>query len=573
MNLKPRFLILTAALIVLASTAAWFAFERIAEGIIEQWGVRLAETQVRYDSARLLQPLSREIALSKQMANSQVIRRWAVNPDDSALEREAIAEMESFRRNFQDGSYFVALRESGAYYHNNDKNEFAGQQLRYHLKPENPADSWFYQIIGQGRDFHLNVNPDEALGVTKLWIDVLIRDGNRILGVVGTGLELDRFIREVVRVAQPGITTLFADHNGAIQLYRDPRYIDFATIVKREGEKNTIDRLLDNESDRQHMRAAMQALAAEGPSDARDARVLSHFVRVEGKRYLAGVAYLPEIDWYEVTLLDLGVLMPVHSFASVLLIFAATLLVALLLFNYVLNRLVLNPVAALETAMLRVSDGDLTQASLPRGQGEIGRLIARFGAMAESVRNHTRDLEARVAERTEALHRLASIDALTGLLNRRGLSERLAEEISRAEREQHTFGLIWIDIDLFKEINDDLGHAVGDEALAAVGRLLACSIRPYDCAARWGGDEFLVLLSPCDHDTLAGLGERIRAGVEAGIALPGETGVTVSIGACLASAGESLETILHRADQALYAAKAEGRNRLCIAGDRSEEMA
>ncbi|PKO49961.1 MAG: GGDEF domain-containing protein, partial [Betaproteobacteria bacterium HGW-Betaproteobacteria-21] len=241
MNLKPRFLILTAALIVLASTAAWFAFERIAEGIIEQWGVRLAETQVRYDSARLLQPLSREIALSKQMANSQVIRRWAVNPNDAALEREAIAEMESFRSNFQDGSYFVALKESGAYYHNNDKDEFAGQQLRYHLKPENPADRWFYQIVEQGRDFHLNVNPDEQLGVTKLWIDVVIRDGDRILGVVGTGLELDRFIREVVRVAQPGITTLFADHNGAIQLYRDPRYIDFATIVKREGEKNTID--------------------------------------------------------------------------------------------------------------------------------------------------------------------------------------------------------------------------------------------------------------------------------------------------------------------------------------------
>ncbi|MDO9597428.1 MAG: diguanylate cyclase [Azoarcus sp.] len=573
MNLKPRFLILTAALILLASTAAWFAFERIAEGIIEQWGVRLAETQVRYDSARLLQPLSREIALSKQMANSQVIRRWAVNPNDAALEREAIAEMESFRSNFQDGSYFVALKESGAYYHNNDKDEFAGQQLRYHLKPENPADRWFYQIVEQGRDFHLNVNPDEQLGVTKLWIDVVIRDGDRILGVVGTGLELDRFIREVVRVAQPGITTLFADHNGAIQLYRDPRYIDFATIVKREGEKNTIDRLLDSETDRQHMRLAMQALASEGPAGASDARVLSHFVKVEGKRYLAGVAYLPEIDWYEVTLLDLGVLMPVHSFASVLFIFATTLLAALLLFNYVLNRLVLNPVAALETAMLRVSDGDLTQASLPRGQGEIGRLIARFGAMAESVRNHTRDLEARVAERTEALHRLASIDALTGLLNRRGLSERLTEEISRAQREQHTFGLLWIDIDLFKEINDYQGHAVGDEALAAVGRLLACSIRPYDCAARWGGDEFLVLLSPCDHEALARLGERIRAGVEAGIELPGETGVTVSIGACLAGPGESLETILHRADQALYAAKAEGRNRLCIAGDRSEEMA
>jgi len=258
--------------------------------------------------------------------------------------------------------------------------------------------------------------------------------------------------------------------------------------------------------------------------------------------------------------------MPVKSFASVLVIFAITLLAALALFNLVLNRLVLDPVSALETAMLRVRDGDLTPLELPRGKGEIGRLIGHFSNMAEAVRSHTRELEHRVAERTEALHRLASIDPLTGLHNRRGLNERLEAEISRALREQHTFGLIWIDIDLFKEINDYLGHATGDEALAAVGRLLTASIRPYDCAARWGGDEFLVLLSPCDLDTLSSLSERIRSGVERSIELPGDNGLTVSIGACLAYPGDSLVTILHRADQALYKAKAEGRNRLCVAG-------
>lgn len=567
MTLKPRFLLLTAALILVASAAAWLAFERIAAGIIEQWGVRLAETQVRYDTARLLQPLDREIALSRQLADSQVIRRWALNPTDKELETEALAEMESFRRNFQDRSYFVALLDSGAYYHNNAADEFSGQQLRYYLKPDKPADSWFYQIVAQGRDFHLNVNPDEELKVTKLWIDVLIRDGDRILGVAGTGLELDRFIRDIVRVKQPGITTLFADHNGAIQLYRDPRYIDFASIVKREGEKNTVFRMVDTEADRQHLQQAMLELA-RAPAVAADegSRVISRFVKVEGREYLAGIAYLPEIDWYEITLLDLDVLMPVKSFASVLVIFAITLLAALALFNLVLNRLVLDPVSALETAMLRVRDGDLTPLELPRGKGEIDRLIGHFSNMAEAVRSHTRELEHRVAERTEALHRLASIDPLTGLHNRRGLNERLEAEISRALREQHTFGLIWIDIDLFKEINDYLGHAMGDEALAAVGRLLTASIRPYDCAARWGGDEFLVLLSPCDLDTLSSLSERIRSGVERSIELPGDNGLTVSIGACLAYPGDSLETILHRADQALYKAKAEGRNRLCVAG-------
>lgn len=568
MNLKPRFLILTAALIVVASSASWFAFQRIAEGIVEQWGVRLAETQVRYDSARLLQPLIREIALSRQMAHSQVILRWARQPDNSGLTQEALAEMESFRRNFQDGSFFLALTESGAYYHNNSHSEFSGRELRYHLKPDNPADSWFYQIIRQGREFHLNVNPDEALGVTKLWIDVLIRDGDRILGVVGTGLDLDRFIRDIVQVAQPGVSTLFADHNAAIQLYRDPELIDFASIVKPEGEKKTIDQLLDTENDRNFVRAAMKELAEAGPERNNDSRVISRFVSANGKRHLAGIAYLPELDWYEITLLDLDVLMPLHSFTSVLLIFGATLLIALLLLNYAITRLVLNPVSTLENAMLRVRDGDLNPVPLRPAKGEIGRLVSHFEAMATSVRDHTRELETRVATRTEELRRLASVDPLTGLLNRRGLNERLNEEISRSQRDGSRFGLLWVDVDQFKEINDYLGHAVGDEALKAVASHIAASVRPYDCAARWGGDEFLILLAPCDTATLENLGERIRKDIETTLRLPEDTGITVSVGGGLARPGETLERVLQRADQALYAAKEEGRNRVRIAGER-----
>lgn len=570
MNLKPRFLILTAALILLASTATWFAFQRITEGIVEQWGVRLAEAQVRYDSSRLMQPLIREIALSRQMAHSQLIVRWARQPDNPELTREAIAEMESFRRNFQDGSFFVALAGSGAYYHNNSQNEFAGRQLRYNLQPDRPADSWFYQIMNQGREFHLNVNPDHALGVTKLWIDVLIRDGDRILGVVGTGLDLDRFIHNIVQQTQAGVSTLFVDHNAAIQLYRDQQLIDFASIVKPEGKKKTIDQLLDHAEDRAFMRAAMQQLTEAGPERETDARVISRFVTVDGKRHLAGVAYLPEIDWYEVTLLDLDVLMPLQRFSSVLLIFAATLLAALVLFNYVLNRLVLNPVAALEDAMLRVRDGDLNPVPLPPAKGEIGRLVGHFEAMSASVREHTHELESRVATRTEELRRLASVDPLTGLLNRRGLNERLNEEVSRAEREGSHFGLLWVDIDQFKEINDFFGHSVGDDALKKVGERISAGVRPYDCAARWGGDEFLILLAPCDLDTLAVLGERIRSSIESRLELPQDTGVTVSVGGCLAGPGDPLTRILQRADQALYAAKEEGRNRVRIAGQETE---
>ncbi|MFU8838318.1 MAG: GGDEF domain-containing protein, partial [Thiohalomonadaceae bacterium] len=180
-SLKSRFLLLMAGLLLLATFASWLVFEAIAKRIIEEWGLRTAEIQVRYDSARLMQPLERELALARQMANSNVLRRWIAEPGDAQLEAEAFEEMESFRRNFRENNYFLALRHSGAYYHNNADNAFAEQPYRYTLNPARPADAWFFKLIEEGRDFHININPDEELGVTKLWIDVLMRDGEEIL--------------------------------------------------------------------------------------------------------------------------------------------------------------------------------------------------------------------------------------------------------------------------------------------------------------------------------------------------------------------------------------------------------
>lgn len=556
MSLKTRFLLLAAALVLLASAAAWTVFHRITEGIIEQWGERIATIQVQYDSSRLLQPLEREIALARQMADSLVLKRWAVDPDDPLLKSQAFAEMESFRRNFRDESYFVALRGSGAYYHNNADNEFSADPFRYNLRPDRPADAWFYRLIKEGRDFHLNVNPDVELGVTKLWIDVLMRDASgEILGVIGTGMELEGFLEEIIDIDQPGITTLFVDYNGAIQLYRDRRLIDYASFIKPEGQKRTLDLLVDLPGDAEALMATMETLRDtpdQGP------RVMTQFVTVEGKRHLAGVAFLPSIGWFEVTLLDLGVLMPLSSFTPVAVVFVLTLLVTLLLFHLVLRRQILAPVTALESAMARVTEGDLSPAPLPSGRGEMGRLIAHFRSMAEAIRLNTRELEQRVRERTEELERLASRDVLTGLMNRRGMQLRLEEEVERARREASPFGLIWLDLDHFKRVNDSLGHAAGDQALTAVAEVLQDALRPYDQAARWGGDEFLVLLSPCDEDNLRRVAERLRCNVKTQVGR--ESSITISIGACLSMPGESLDAMLQRADEALYHAKDEGRN-------------
>ncbi|MDO9225844.1 MAG: diguanylate cyclase [Pseudomonadota bacterium] len=559
MNLKPRFLLLTGLLIVASATAAWYASRQLAENIVAQWAIRYAEKQVLYDKSRLLQPIVREIALSRQFANSQEIRNWARDPEDPALTRRALAEMENYRLTFSDRSYFVALRDSGRYYHNNAKNEFAGKPYRYTLSPKKPEDRWFYDIIRQQRDIHINVNPDANLGVTKLWIDVLVRDGDAILGVAGTGLDLTELIHAVVDQTQPGMTSLFVDHNGAIQAHRDQRLIDFASISKTAHERKTLDLLFERPQDREAIYAAMKELESVKST------VISRFVEIEGRRHLAGVAYLPEIDWYEITLLDLNVLVPLSSFSGILLVYGLTLLAALALFNLVLSRLVLRPLKNLELAMREAEQGQHGDVFPPtQGKGEISLLIEHFRRMARAQWEARRDLESKVNERTEALDRLAKTDPLTELLNRRGMSERIEAEISRSRREHSRIGLLLVDIDLFKEINDQHGHGKGDEALKAVASLIHAMLRPYDSVARWGGDEFLVLTQASDAHDLDAQGERIRAAIAetchiagaAGSALP----LTISVGGYFANNGEDIESMLQHADKALYMAKDAGRN-------------
>ncbi|MCP5240818.1 MAG: diguanylate cyclase [Zoogloeaceae bacterium] len=561
MNLKPRILILTASLVLVSAIGGWGMVRELGERIIEEWALRHAEKQVLYDKARTLQPILREIALARQLANSQQIREWSRKPDDPVLTRRAIAEMEAFRLNFSDRNFFVALLGNGRYYYNDAANEYAGRQHRYTLDPAKPEDRWFYDIVEQRREMHINVNPDANLGVTKLWIDVLLRDGEDIVGVAGTGLDLTRFIRDVVDNGQPGITSLFVDHGGAIQAYRDQRVIDFASITKRSAHRNSLDLLLDRGVDRVALRTAMKEL------EALDTTVVSRFVEVSGKRYLAGVAYLPEIDWYEITLLDLDTLLPISSFTGILVVYGLTLLAALVLFNLAISRFVLDPLAELETAVSRVQLGEFPPESLSSGRtDEIGRLMEHFRRMARSMLNAKLELESKVRERTEALDRLTKIDPLTELLNRRGMAERIEAEISRVGREGRCFGILWLDLDDFKEINDRHGHALGDEALSTIARIILSVIRPYDSAARWGGDEFLVLLQDCDEAMLSGLGERIRAAIAACTTLRTPNGTVLplgaSIGAALSDGTRGIEMVLHDADQALYRAKNAGRNRV-----------
>ena len=189
--------------------------------------------------------------------------------------------------------------------------------------------------------------------------------------------------------------------------------------------------------------------------------------------------------------------------------------------------------------------------------------------LQESYRRQSISLEevnTRLQDAMTRLEELATHDDLTGLINRRRFLERLDEELARCERSGEPLHLAMLDLDHFKAINDEYGHAAGDAVLRGFAGLARSELRRTDLFARYGGEEFAVLLPHGDTGAIHTVLERLRAATEhlrIGEA-PGIR-VTVSGGITRWHKGDSADTLLQRADEALYRAKAEGRNRICMA--------
>jgi two-component system, cell cycle response regulator len=176
------------------------------------------------------------------------------------------------------------------------------------------------------------------------------------------------------------------------------------------------------------------------------------------------------------------------------------------------------------------------------------------------------DLQAELLSAREALREQATKDSLTHLWNRNSIFDILTRELARVERERTSVGVVMVDLDHFKSVNDNYGHVAGDAVLSEAARRMNNTIRQYDAIGRYGGEEFLVIVPGCDQQTCYNQADRMRKNLaQAKMTLNDAViSVTASFGATVALPGQvwTAESLIRKADEALYLAKRLGRNRV-----------
>jgi diguanylate cyclase (GGDEF)-like protein len=218
----------------------------------------------------------------------------------------------------------------------------------------------------------------------------------------------------------------------------------------------------------------------------------------------------------------------------------------------------LGPLAtAVEVILIAVAYA-ATLAAIDPGPIATSRWVSTIGLVVGAA-VVVRLLSARIARLVADLERVARTDRLTGLPNRLAFEERFAHEVTRTARTRRPFALLLADLDHFKEVNDRWGHVAGDLALAELGRVLATQLRHSDVAARVGGDEFAFILPDTDELAARQIAERIAVSVREH-ARAGARPVSLSYGiSTYGLDGQTLDELIHAADEALYAAKRRSR--------------
>jgi serine phosphatase RsbU (regulator of sigma subunit) len=397
-GLRAKSLLALLLACLFALLPAGFIGWQVLQGVQNHFGLAYAKNLTQLNRQTILAPVSRDLALAQLLARSLVSRQWLLDEANAAKRELFFREAENYRQGFRDQNYFLISALSHQYYLN-AKDKPDSQQPRYRLDPNKADDAWFFNTLEHTQDYNINVNTDVHMGITQVWLNVIVREGERKIGLAGTGLNLTGFLQEFIATGEPGVTPIILDSQGAIQAHPDTRLIAFDSGSGTKNQAKTLASLLDSAQQRSALAQALTAAQAD-PTQAQ-----SLWLDLQGKRQLLALAYIPELRWHLITAVDLTeaqIMQPGWALA-VIGVLVLLLLILLLAFGAAVERVVLRPLRALHQSATAIAEGNF-QVGLPSpGRDELGDLNRAFGSMARQIKTHTEQLEDKVRERTQAL--------------------------------------------------------------------------------------------------------------------------------------------------------------------------
>jgi len=398
MKLKTKILLFLSIIYLSFSIVVWLYSNTISRSINEKWSEKFVKNQVYIDKHRTLQPIIREIELSKKLAKEPAILQMALHENNKVLREKGLETLEKYRSKFRDQSYFIAFVQSENYYFNDNLNQYKSKQPNYTLSKKNSKDQWFYDTIQQNDDYRVNVNVDTVLGTTKVWINCLLKDNGKTIGVLGTGLNLTEFLKDTIASNHDGIRTVLINEDLAIQLDQDAKLIDYASISKKLGEHQTLSLILKNQAYLDLLRKEIKILEKSENENL----VKTLWMEIDGKEYIVGLAYLKEVDWFSVSIINASELMIVDNL-SIFFILTFFFMIAIFIFMLIYNFFVLKPLNRLQSNIEQMEYGNYNKNFHISGSEEITKIANQFKKMAEVISNYNGELENKIKERTNEL--------------------------------------------------------------------------------------------------------------------------------------------------------------------------
>ena len=438
-----------------------------------------------------------------------------------------------------------------------------------------------YFKAGLAGEHHVS---DWTVGVTSkkpgIYLSSPIQLGEQIRGVLVIKLDMAPIDRIIKRSSDLGIQSFVANNAGVLLAHYD-KNLRYATVGDlTEAERSAIaasKQFAGIEQPSLKLASLRNDLARVRPGETTTSEVYA-FQNEQKIAALTGTHARPWVAGVTVprSVIEASANQLLYSFlplAGVILAFTA-------IASFYISRYLVQPLHLLLAAVTRFGAGDQAARAHTGGQDEVGRLAAAFDDMAGRIATQTNELEQRVAERTlelrgayERIKLISITDPLTACFNRRHMDEQLANELARAKRYDFQLSVMMCDIDFFKRVNDTHGHQAGDRVLMEISSVLRAGLRQeIDWAARFGGEEFVLVLPETSGESAAVVAERLRQAIEhCTITYEGKSlKVTASFGLTSShrdqsEAVDTVDTILARADGLLYQAKKTGRNRV-VAG-------